>query len=79
MSELQTTQKGFSVQQAATFLAVMAFSGIASANEAGVTVETFKPIITMIMGLAAIVSAIGMAVLTVYATGKVFTWVKSAF
>ena len=36
-------------------------------------------IVTMITGLVAVVSAIGMAVLTVYATAKVFKWVKTAF
>lgn len=68
------------VQQLATFIVVMAFSGVASANTGGgISVETFQPIITMVLGLAAIVSALGMAVLTVYATGKVFKWVKTAF
>jgi len=37
------------------------------------------PIVTMITGLVAVVSSIGMAVLTVYATAKVFKWVKTAF
>jgi hypothetical protein len=36
-------------------------------------------IVTMITGLVAVVSSIGMAVLTVYATAKVFKWVKTAF
>lgn len=36
-------------------------------------------IVSMITGLVAVVSAIGMAILTVYATAKVFKWVKTAF
>lgn len=55
----------------------MAVMGSAHAEE--ISVATFQPIITMITGLAAVVSAVGMAVLTVYATGKVFKWVKTAF
>lgn len=39
----------------------------------------FSPIVTMITGLVAVVASVGMAVLTVYATGKVFKWVKTAF
>lgn len=42
-------------------------------------VPDLSPIITMINGLAAVVGSIGMAVLTVYATAKVFRWVKTAF
>lgn len=54
----------------------MAMTGI-SANAADA--PDFSPIITMITGLAAVVGSVGMAVLTVYATAKVFKWVKTAF
>lgn len=57
-------------------LGVATTSGVASANP---TVPDFSPIITMITGLAAVVASVGMAVLTVYATAKVFKWVKTAF
>lgn len=56
-----------------------AMLAVGSAHADGIGVDTFQPIITMITGLAAVVSAVGMAVLTVYATGKVFKWVKTAF
>lgn len=43
------------------------------------TVPDMTPIVTMINGLVAVVASVGMAVLTVYATAKVFKWVKGAF
>lgn len=43
------------------------------------TAPDFSPIVTLIMGLVATVASVGMAVLTVYATAKVFKWVKAAF
>lgn len=53
-------------------------AGIANANTAP-TAPDLTPIVTMITGLSAVVGSIGMAVLTVYATAKVFKWVKTAF
>lgn len=52
-------------------------AGIANANTP--TAPDLTPIVTMITGLSAVVGSIGMAVLTVYATAKVFKWVKTAF
>ncbi|OBX51699.1 major capsid protein [Moraxella nonliquefaciens] len=52
-------------------------AGIANANTP--TAPDLTPIVTMITGLASVVGSIGMAVLTVYATAKVFKWVKTAF
>lgn len=66
-----------SLQVAATGTGAMMLMG--SAHAEGIGIETFQPIISMITGLTAIVSGVGMAVLTVYATGKVFKWVKTAF
>lgn len=45
----------------------------------GPSVPDMTPIVTMINGLVAVVASVGMAVLTVYATAKVFKWVKGAF
>lgn len=42
-------------------------------------VPDMAPVIALIMGMVALVASIGMAVLSVYATGKVFKWVKAAF
>lgn len=42
-------------------------------------VPDMAPIVALIMGMVALVASIGMAVLSVYATGKVFKWVKAAF
>lgn len=52
-----------------------------SAHAAGevLAVPDMAPIVALIMGMVALVASIGMAVLSVYATGKVFKWVKAAF
>lgn len=42
-------------------------------------VPDMAPIVALIMGMVALVASIGMAVLSVYATGRVFKWVKAAF
>lgn len=55
---------------------VASTSAVASANT---SLPDFTPIITMITGLGAVVASVGMAVLTVYATAKVFKWVRGAF
>lgn len=64
-----------------TKLAVVAGTAMTAGNSFAntPTVPDLSPIITMINGLAAVVGSIGMAVLTVYATAKVFRWVKTAF
>ena len=63
--------------QLTTVVTVIILNGVTPAHAIGV--EAFEPIITLITGMVAIVSSIGMAVLTVYATSKVFKWVKTAF
>lgn len=72
---VQEKQGKVSLWQTAVGTGAMVAMGSAHAE---IGVSTFQPIITMITGLAAVVSAVGMAVLTVYATGKVFKWVKTA-
>ena len=57
-----------------TALAVAAVS-----SHAEVGAPDMTPIVTMINGLVAVVGSVGMAVLSVYATAKVFKWVKTAF
>lgn len=51
----------------------------AHAAETTLAVPDMAPIVALIMGMVALVASIGMAVLSVYATGKVFKWVKAAF
>jgi|GEM_PF-4164284 len=52
----------------------------ASASAVGeLAAPDMTPIVTLITGMVALVASIGMAVLSVYATGKVFKWVKAAF
>lgn len=60
--------------QLAVGATTVAMGGYANANT-----PDFSPIVTMITGLGAVVASVGMAVLTVYATAKVFKWVKAAF
>lgn len=50
-----------------------------SAHAEPLAVPDMTPIVTLITGMVALVASIGMAVLSVYATGKVFKWVKAAF
>lgn len=53
--------------------------GANSAMASGLSAPDLTPIVTMITGLVAVVASVGMAVLSVYATGKVFKWVRTAF
>ena len=78
-SFMQRTKAFFSTKaaQLTTVVTVIILNGVTTAHAIGV--EAFEPIITLITGMVAIVSSIGMAVLTVYATSKVFKWVKTAF
>lgn len=62
---------------ASTF--VLTHSAFALEGDGALTVPDMAPIIALIMGMVALVASIGMAVLSVYATGKVFKWVKAAF
>lgn len=74
---VQTEQKKSNVaNRLGVGFGVLTASTFALANP---TAPDLTPIITMITGLAAVVASIGMAVLTVYATAKVFKWVKTAF
>lgn len=58
---------------------LLVLSNSAHAVDAPLSVPDMAPVLGLIMGIVAIVSSIGMAVLSVFATGKVFKWVKSAF
>ncbi len=69
-----TTNNYYRVGTAAS-LALMA----GGAHAEGVAAPDMTPIVTMINGLVAVVGSVGMAVLSVYATAKVFKWVKTAF
>ena len=53
--------------------------GAFAADPIALAVPDMAPIVALIMGMVALVASIGMAVLSVYATGKVFKWVKAAF
>lgn len=55
------------------------FAVATTAQAAAVEVPDMTEIVTLITGMVAVVASVGMAVLSVYATGRVFKWVKSAF
>ena len=70
-------QAVIAVGSAATFALT---TGAQAAGEGGVAaLPDFAPILALIYGMVALVAGIGMAVLSVYSTGKVFKWVKAAF
>tara|TARA_R110002049_G_C9170988_1_gene561947 strand:+ start:3255 stop:3518 length:264 start_codon:yes stop_codon:yes gene_type:complete len=50
-----------------------------SAHAEAIEIPAMTDIVTMITGMVAVVASVGMAVLSVYATGRVFKWVKAAF
>lgn len=50
-----------------------------SAHAEAIEIPAMTEILTMITGMVAVVASVGMAVLSVYATGRVFKWVKAAF
>lgn len=50
-----------------------------SAHAEAIEIPAMTEVITMITGMVAVVASVGMAVLSVYATGRVFKWVKAAF
>lgn len=71
-------QKTYQVAVAAA-VGVMGVTGANAADPITLAVPDMAPIVALIMGMVALVASIGMAVLSVYATGKVFKWVKAAF
>lgn len=62
-------------------VAVVAFGLMSGAHAEGSTIglDAFADIMALITSAVAIVSGIGMGVLSIYATAKVFKWVKAAF
>lgn len=52
---------------------------LSSAHAEAIEIPAMTDIVTMITGMVAVVASVGMAVLSVYATGRVFKWVKAAF
>ena len=71
---MENTQKNQSLKKRA--YALVAASGVAAPAMAANDWST--EIVTTITGTVATVSAIGLAVLTLYVTAKVFKWVKTA-
>lgn len=70
---MENTQKHQSYKNRA--YALVAAGGVAAPAMAN---EWSTEIVTTITGTVATVSAIGLAVLTLYVTAKVFKWVKTA-
>lgn len=79
-NDLQVATKTDRVKQLATAAGVAAtYALVSTANAAPIEVPEMTDIVTMITGMVAVVASVGMAVLSVYATAKVFKWVKTAF
>ncbi len=79
MSNVVTKAKNFATDTHTKLAVGVGTAMIATPALANPTVPDMSPIVTMITGLVAVVASVGMAVLTVYATAKVFKWVKTAF
>lgn len=79
--EVQVAEKSStgSKRVAAAVAAASTFAIVNSAQAAELAVPAMTEIVTMITGMVAVVASVGMAVLSVYATAKVFKWVKTAF
>lgn len=71
--------KDFINQKSTKVAVVTGLSTVSVSAFANPQAPDLSPIVTMINGLVAVVASVGMAVLTVYATAKVFKWVKTAF
>lgn len=79
MSQLTTAPASRRTFASMSGLLAIAFMLVVGSPAHAAATPDMSEIVTMITGLVAVVSAIGMAVLTVYATAKVFKWVKTAF
>jgi len=64
---------------AVALASTFAIATSANAIEGSLAAPDMTQIVTMITGMVAVVASVGMAVLSVYATAKVFKWVKTAF
>lgn len=77
---VQVVEKKSGLKQAAVVAAVTtALVAAGPANAAAIEIPAMTEIVTMITGMVAVVASVGMAVLSVYATARVFKWVKAAF
>lgn len=73
-------EKTSGLKQAAVAIAVTSALVVAGpANAAAIEIPAMTEVVTMITGMVAVVASVGMAVLSVYATARVFKWVKAAF
>lgn len=78
--EVQAVDTKSTLKNAAVAVAVTsALVAAGPANAAAIELPAMTEIITMITGMVAVVASVGMAVLSVYATARVFKWVKAAF
>lgn len=78
--DYSATKQSNSVKKTAIAVAAAVTYGLVSTAYAEpLAVPPMTEIVTMITGMVAVVASVGMAVLSVYATAKVFKWVKTAF
>ena len=77
---VSVVEKKSGLKQVAAVAAVASALVVAGpANAAAIEIPAMTEVVTMITGMVAVVASVGMAVLSVYATGRVFKWVKAAF
>lgn len=71
----------FSKETLTTLVVVAVSTALMSTGAHAETIglDAFADIMALITSAVAIVSGIGMGVLSIYATAKVFKWVKAAF
>lgn len=80
--EVQVVEvKNSKVRQIATVVGATATYALVASSAHAVPIEipAMTEVVTMITGMVAVVASVGMAVLSVYATARVFKWVKAAF
>lgn len=77
--QVATNEKSALKQAAVTIAVASALVAAGPANAAAIEIPAMTEVVTMITGMVAVVASVGMAVLSVYATARVFKWVKAAF
>lgn len=74
--EVEAKKQGFSLTPAQKYLAVTAFATLSTMPAFADTIDV-SPVVSIITGFVATISAIGLAVLSLVVTGKVFKWVRT--
>ncbi|MEG0444155.1 MAG: major capsid protein [Carnobacterium sp.] len=76
--EAEAKKQGFQLTTAQKRVAVIAFTAVSAMPAFAADGFDVSSIVTIITGFVAGVSALGLAVLSLVVTGKVFKWVRTA-